>query len=213
MKRFIIRLYAAHDADLIYASCNPCITFSNFVCTALTCFVNQEPLDTSLWEKKYEVNSIRSKQITLYLNETKDAPIIALLNSSSCINALVKGILRLYLTQVCGPKTISDIYLSDKVTIPVAITNKVESKPKKNPNAAPTKEEIILPPVEPAVLPDSTETTPTESSPDKAKESAVSKPTDSAPAADDPDDITHTASGELDKLDPSSRNALKSFFN
>lgn len=149
-KKYIIRLYATHDADLIYASCNPYIPFPYFVRKALTCFFNQEPLDTSLWEKEFPIKEIRSKQIMLYLDEKENARIIAMLESSSCINALVKSILRFYLAPVCIPRTISDVFTSGAVKI----RDKEEPKPKKNPNKIPAKiKETATSPVQPDVSP------------------------------------------------------------
>lgn len=209
MKKFIIRLYAAHDADLIYASCNPCITFSNFICMALTCFIKNEPLDTALWEKEYEISSIRSKQITLYLDETKDAPVIDLLNSASCINSLVKGILRLYLTHVCGLKTISKVYLSGKISN----SDKNELKPKKNPNALlPKTQKSDASPTESVSLPNNSETVPKENISNTTKEEASPEPVNSTAEEEGSNDvITYTASNDSEGIDVNAESKLFGF--
>lgn len=206
MKKFIIRLYAAHDADLIYASCNPCITFSNFIRMALTCYIRNEPLDTALWEKEYEISSIRSKQITLYLDETKDSPVIALLESASCINSLVKGILRLYLIHICGLKTINKVFLSGR------ISNKNELKPKENSTALLPKSKKSDVPTEPVSLPNDSETAPKENIFDKEKEKDALEPVNPASGEEISNDIiAHTASGDSEGIDVDAENKLFGF--
>lgn len=97
-KKFILRLYAVHDKDLIYASFNPCVSFNRYVKTALKSYVSNIPIDASVFGYAYELDEWNgaSRTITIYYDSVKDAELDKFLNSvdGNIRNSYLKTILR-----------------------------------------------------------------------------------------------------------------------
>lgn len=102
-KKFILRLYAVHDKDLIYASFNPCVSFNRYVKTALKSYIANTPIDASVFSYAYELDEWNgaSRTITTYYDSVKDAEFEKFLNSidGNIRNSYLKTILRTILYQ------------------------------------------------------------------------------------------------------------------
>ena len=119
-KRVIFRLYATSDLDLLYMSYNPVINFSQIAKSSLKSYADNMPFTNTPFlggESHYSIpHKIVMKEVTLYLDPTKDEKIIKMLSKVNNKTAFIKYVVRYYSYKSFFPQrdTVSDIYLADK---------------------------------------------------------------------------------------------------
>lgn len=121
-KKFVIRLYATHDIDLLALSYNPSVSFSKIALAAIRGYVRNIPVGDG-WSFNSPVRievpgKISSRQYTIYLDTQSDADVIDYLNSVTSINGILRYAIRYYLREARTPnsditKTLFDLPVSD----------------------------------------------------------------------------------------------------
>lgn len=98
-KIYSLRLYKNHDIDLLYLSYYPSISISKIIAEAMRSYIRGKDFIINVPDYKYDISRIKSRQIKIYFYTTKDADIIARLDSlpDFRISAVMKSVARQYL--------------------------------------------------------------------------------------------------------------------
>lgn len=108
-RKFVIRLYAEHDMDLILLSHSAVANFSKVAKLSVLAYLRNLPMDNPWANGLSEIvslpESIKMRQFTVYFDEDEDADVINYLNTLNSINGFIKYVLRRYLLTNFQPAT------------------------------------------------------------------------------------------------------------
>lgn len=116
-KIYSLRLYKNHDIDLLYLSYYPSISISKLIAEAMRSYIRGKNFVINVPDYKYDISRIKSRQIKIYFYTTKDADIIARLDSlpDFRLSAVLKSVVRKYLDKALidfCPENAEEIRLS-----------------------------------------------------------------------------------------------------